>query len=184
APGEPNQYLVQAAPHSVDFARLGTVHLDLGYAVGVTLPDGHRIGFRYEPPAPSPATASNEAAMLMLLGGLLFVLGHFALFAAIFRHARTFHAERTIFLYHLISAVAMAIVAAAIAMWDVSLLIGAIGLLSIHAIYSLTFLELWSLAESGYSLAILRELSGPRERGRLQSDSMRTLGVGKVRTRI
>jgi len=122
--------------------------------------------------------------MLMLLGGLLYVLGHFALFAAIFRHARAFHAERTIFLYHLISAVVLAMVAGALAMWDVSLLIGAIGLLSIHAIYSITFLELWSLAEGGYSLAILRELTGPRQRGRLQSDSMRTLGGGKVRTRI
>jgi hypothetical protein len=47
APGEVNQYVVHAVPGSVDFWRVGTVHLDLGYAVGVTLPGGTQVGFRY-----------------------------------------------------------------------------------------------------------------------------------------
>jgi hypothetical protein len=112
------------------------------------------------------------------------VLCHFILFAAVFRHARAFHAERTIFLYHLVSAVAVAIAAAAIVRVDFSLHVGAIGLTAIHAIYSLSFLELWSLAEGGYSLAILRELSGASGLRRVHGDPMRTLGGRKVRSRI
>ena len=48
APGV-NQFLIRAAEGSVDLARLGTIHTDLGYAVGVTLPGGKQIGFRYAP---------------------------------------------------------------------------------------------------------------------------------------
>jgi len=48
APGV-NQFLIRAAESSVDLSRLGTIHTDLGYAVGVTLPGGKQIGFRYAP---------------------------------------------------------------------------------------------------------------------------------------
>lgn len=49
APGEVNQYLIRAAAGSVDLTKVGKVHQDLGYAVGVTLPNSTQIGFRYEP---------------------------------------------------------------------------------------------------------------------------------------
>jgi hypothetical protein len=49
APGEVNQYLIRAGRGSVDLTRVGAIHQDLGYAVGVTLPNGVQIGFRYEP---------------------------------------------------------------------------------------------------------------------------------------
>jgi len=48
APGV-NQFLIRAAEGSADLSRLGTIHTDLGYAVGVTLPGGKQIGFRYAP---------------------------------------------------------------------------------------------------------------------------------------
>ena len=51
APGEVNQFLLRAPQGSVDLAKVGTIHQDLGYAVGVTLANGTQIGFRYEPPA-------------------------------------------------------------------------------------------------------------------------------------
>jgi hypothetical protein len=49
APGEINQYLIRAPVGSVDLTPVGTIHQDLGYAVGVTLKNGVQIGFRYEP---------------------------------------------------------------------------------------------------------------------------------------
>jgi len=183
APGEPNQFFIHAPQRSIDFTRLGIVHIDVGYAVGVTLPDGRQIGFRYDP-SPAPSQSNELAILVILAGGVLWVLGHFTLFATVLRHARAFHAERTIFLYHALSAAVVAVAAAAIVIWNFELRAGAVGLMAIHAIYSLSFLELWSLSEGGYSLAILRELSGSAGSVRLQGDPMQALGGRKVRSRI
>ena len=49
APGEVNQYLIRSAPGSAALSKVGKIHQDLGYAVGVTLVNGVQIGFRYEP---------------------------------------------------------------------------------------------------------------------------------------
>ena len=48
APGEVNQYLIRAPAGSADLSKVGEIHQDLGYAVGITLKNGVRIGFRYE----------------------------------------------------------------------------------------------------------------------------------------
>lgn len=50
-PGEVRQYLVHARPGTVDFKKIGEVHQDVGHAVGVTLPDGMEIGFRFAGPS-------------------------------------------------------------------------------------------------------------------------------------
>ena len=64
APGEINQYLIRSAPGSVDLSKVGMIHQDLGYAVGVTLPNGVQIGFRYAPAQSdsAPATAGSSSA--------------------------------------------------------------------------------------------------------------------------
>jgi hypothetical protein len=49
APGEPNQFLIRAPQGSANLSKIGKIHTDLGYAVGLTLRDGTQIGFRYEP---------------------------------------------------------------------------------------------------------------------------------------
>ncbi len=49
-PGEFRQFYVYAPQGSVDFSKIGKVHQDLGYAVGVTLENGLQIGFRYAKP--------------------------------------------------------------------------------------------------------------------------------------
>jgi hypothetical protein len=49
APGEINQYLIRATSGSVDLTKVGVISQDLGYAVGVAMPNGTQIGFRYEP---------------------------------------------------------------------------------------------------------------------------------------
>lgn len=48
-PGEPGQYLLRATREAVNLERLGTIHSDLGYSVGITLPSGDQIGVRFEP---------------------------------------------------------------------------------------------------------------------------------------
>jgi len=53
-PGEANQFVVHAARSSLDFSKLGVVHTDLGYAVGVQLESGSKVGFRIESPSASP----------------------------------------------------------------------------------------------------------------------------------
>jgi hypothetical protein len=47
------QYLIDGSRGSADFSKIGTVHLDLGYTVGVTLGDGKKIGFRYAADQPT-----------------------------------------------------------------------------------------------------------------------------------
>jgi len=62
APGEINQYLIRAGQGSVDLTKVGKIHQDLGYAVGVTLPNGTQIGFRYDPPPDPPAEGPAAGA--------------------------------------------------------------------------------------------------------------------------
>ena len=60
--GEASQLRVFASPGSVDFARIGTVHTDLGYAVGVVLADGSQIGFQLAPDPPATPSAPELPA--------------------------------------------------------------------------------------------------------------------------
>ena len=82
-----------------------------------------------------------------------YLLAHFLLYFFIFRRARPFAREKTIFLYHFLSGIVWALFAG-------SKLGPAVfgATLSLHGIYSLTFLEFWSLSGGGYSLRILVSL--------------------------
>lgn len=62
APGEVNQFLIRSPQGAADLAKVGTIHQDLGYAVGVTLINGQQIGFRYEPPPLPPLPPLPPAA--------------------------------------------------------------------------------------------------------------------------
>ena len=70
----------------------------------------------------------------ILLAG--FIAAHVLAYIAVFRHLKVFAAERTIAIYH-----------------------GLAGLLALQYVYSLSFLELWTLAEGSYSLQILLRVS-------------------------
>ncbi len=62
--GEPGQYMIGAPRAGLDLAVLGRIHLDLGYTVGVTLPEGRQVGFRFRTTAPAaPAAAAPAAAV-------------------------------------------------------------------------------------------------------------------------
>jgi len=85
---------------------------------------------------------------------------HFLLYALLLRRRQAFTWERTIFAYHLVGALGLA---GALAVWIMvapqpgDALI-ALGVVALQGIYSLSFLELWSLAEGSYSISILERV--------------------------
>lgn len=85
---------------------------------------------------------------------------HFVLYVAVFRFRPVFRTEGGIFLYHMVSAAALLVlaIAALIATPSIERFALCLGLLALHGIYSLSFLEAWALSEGGYSLRILTEI--------------------------
>ncbi len=71
APGEPGQYLVRADRGSVHVETIGRIYNDVGYAVGLALPNGDQIGLRFEPRVTSgPVTDGTRARALSALLGV------------------------------------------------------------------------------------------------------------------
>lgn len=88
----------------------------------------------------------------------IYGVGHLLVYVSVLRRLPAFRRERVIFLYHAISFVGVAAALAVVLSLSVDRDVrpAAALVLAVHAMYSLTFLELWSLSEGGYSLAILR----------------------------
>ncbi len=125
----------------------------------------------------------------------VYFLAHLCLYLVALRHLRSFAKERVIFLYHLLPGLALGSLIAS--PWMVSesgeKLQTAVGFLSFHGVYSLSFLELWWLSDGGYSLrildcihradenkfllnfSVLQELGSVKKQDRL--DSLRQLGL-------
>jgi hypothetical protein len=116
--------------------------------------DNPRIGFA-EVKWGSSVTLRENGITIVL--GLSYLVLHVLLYVFVLRYRPLFQSERGIFLYHFFSATLLTLVAFAAAIihfGDTALAI-ATGLVAIHAIYSLSFLELWTLAEGSYSMSIL-----------------------------
>jgi len=93
----------------------------------------------------------------LLAGSGAYVLAHFMLYVLVLRNVCAFRRERVIFVYHCGSFAILLI-----GMLLVSVLIpsrnalpGCLSGLAVHAIYSMSFLEAWSLSQISYSIAIL-----------------------------
>jgi hypothetical protein len=103
--------------------------------------------------------------------GLSYLALHFLLYACVLRDRPIFQSERGIFLYHFVSAVLFtsATLAVGIARFSDAAMAASIALIAVHGIYSLSFLELWSLAQGSYSISILTGIAsqGPVPRSRL-----------------
>jgi hypothetical protein len=93
----------------------------------------------------------------MVALGLSYLGLHFLLYVLVLRDRSLFQTERGIFLYHFGSATLFTLVVFAATLSQVTdgALAIATGLSAIHCIYSLSFLELWTLAEGSYSMSIL-----------------------------
>ena len=117
----------------------------------------------------------------------LYLAAHLVLYFAVLRHLPAFRSERTIFLYHALSAVAVSLVAI------ISLfvpgagvdLVWVVGVIALHGVYSTTFLEVWSLAEGGYSLQILEHLERAERLGQEPDrEALRAIGIAKQGNRL
>lgn len=100
----------------------------------------------------------TEIHTLLLYGmGAGWCLFHLLLYILVLRERPCFYGERQIFRYHAGSACLYTLL---VLTW---VLVGrerhavalAVGLVAAHGIYSMSFLELWSLAQGSYSLRVL-----------------------------
>ena len=91
---------------------------------------------------------------------LAYVGVHFAIYALLLRGRASLRKEKGIFVYHLSSAILVGLAATILAFLEPSAfgLSGVALVLSVHGIYSISFLELWSLAQGGYSLSVLASI--------------------------
>jgi hypothetical protein len=112
---------------------------------------------------------------------------HLLLYFAVLRHLPAFRGERTIFLYHALSAIGVTLVVV------VSLLVPgsgidlewAVAIVALHGIYSVSFLEVWSLADGGYSLQILEHVQRADRLGeRPDVEALRAIGIAKQGNRL
>lgn len=89
--------------------------------------------------------------------GLSYLAAHVFLYFSVLRNRCLFQSEQGIFLYHFVSFTVFTVVAlaAALVYFSDAAFAVAIGLIAAHFIYSISFLELWSLAEGSYSMTIL-----------------------------
>jgi hypothetical protein len=93
---------------------------------------------------------------MLLCIGAVWCLAHFSAFV-IMRGQPLLASERGIFRFHIASFATLAILLAAFVAAGASIGTSA-GALSLHGIYSLSFLELWSLSEGGFSVTALLKL--------------------------
>jgi hypothetical protein len=119
--------------------------------------------------------------------GLSYLALHFLLYVLVLRGRPLVQSERGIFLYHFGSAAVFTLVAFCLTVRyfsDAAIAI-AIGLSALHGIYSLSFLELWTLAEGSYSMSIL---TGIASQGTLSRDALidafARIGDAKKRDRL
>jgi hypothetical protein len=118
---------------------------------------------------------------------LIYLLVHLAMYILVLRHRYLFQTERGIFLYHLISAVACSL--AALIVFFIhrtdDAFAAACAMVATHGIYSISFLELWSLAQGSYSLSIMGRGRSDRVLSRADLvDSFSRIGNAKKADRL
>lgn len=96
----------------------------------------------------------------LYIAAVAYIGAHLAIYFAFLRHLESFARERTIFRYHALSACAFSAAVLLPGVWaaDGRLFAAGVGLVALHGIYSLSILELWTLSQISYSIAILAEV--------------------------
>ena len=118
---------------------------------------------------------------------LLYLAAHAGVYFAVLGDWRARASESAIFLYHFISAIAVtgAFAAWAFAVGGAEAWTWFVCAIMLHGIYSLSFLELWALADDSYSIAIMEIIDkvgaapGPALMQRLEA-----IGMGKQTSRL
>lgn len=123
----------------------------------------------------------------MILVFLAYVAMHFLAYLLVLRRTDMFRSERAIFLYHFLPAliVSLIVLVASIVGFSESTLASAVLFISLQGIYSLSFLELWSLAQGGYSISILISVGAASREGITPDFSaLESIGAGKRASRL
>ncbi|MEH2483551.1 hypothetical protein V1282_006908 [Nitrobacteraceae bacterium AZCC 2146] len=118
---------------------------------------------------------------------LVWLACHFLIYVAVLRNMPLFQTERGIFLYHLTSTAIF--VGAALLIFlirrDSEAFAVACALVAGHGIYSISFLELWSLAQGSYSLSIMGQGRSDKAPSRAELvDSFSRIGNAKKADRL
>ncbi len=115
--------------------------------------------------------------MLVVWFSLFYLMLHLVAYTVFFRHRAVFRTERGIFLLHAVSASLLTLAAFALAI-DQGLrtaLLAAVASGAAHGIYSMSFLELWSLSQGSYSFLILHAIQSRQPA--LERDMLAELGA-------
>lgn len=156
-----------------------------------TEPHDKRIRLAYRPRyslQPAVEFARENASFSAGVFGAfaVYVALHFCAYSLALRRRPEFLREKVIFLYHFVPAATLAFTGFAFvalcASWHVAATVTLI--IAIHGIYSLTFLELWALADGSYSLRILSRIAVPQSQAKLNMQDLVQLGAEKTRSRL
>jgi len=120
----------------------------------------------------------------LLVATSVYLAIHFLLYVLILRRTRLFQREAAIFAYHFVSFAVLVLVLCVLA---AILKPSALAAVALHGIYSLSFLELWALADASYSLQILEYIQRHQATGEPVHLSdiagLQTVGTSKRRLR-
>lgn len=133
------------------------------------------------------ADAASERATIILFGTVLYIAAHLVFYALWARRRSLFKAEKPIFYYHLVSVIFLLLVVTALIGGRASTrnLAAGVAALSVHGIYTISFLELWSLAQGGFSLSILQIAAAGGDPGRKDVvRELQAIGDGKRSDRL
>jgi hypothetical protein len=112
---------------------------------------------------------------------------HFLLYFALRRTISALRSERSIFLYHFGSALAFTVAFGcwALASESADAWVWFTAAVMLHGMYSLSFLELWALADDSYSLAILAAIEAAEDRSEKRlAGELSTIGQRKQKSRL
>lgn len=118
---------------------------------------------------------------------LLYIAAHAGLYFAVLRGWPKLGSERGIFLYHFVSAI---LVTGAFGVWAIAhgssdAWAWFVCVVMLHGIYSLSFLELWALADDSYSLAIMEIIDrGGAAAGPALTQRLEAIGKCKQSSRL
>ena len=123
----------------------------------------------------------------MVIAFCVYLCVHALVYVLWVRKAAYFSAESHIFLFHALPAAAVTAIAGGAWLFAPSQDSFAVlvFVVSLQGIYSISFLELWSLAQGGYSISILAEIARAEAAGAAADlDALGSIGMDKQRGRL
>lgn len=123
-------------------------------------------------------------ALLALAAVAAWLVIHLLAYFIVLRNLRWFRRESSVFAYHAVSALAITLGSVCLVLFGAPASL-AVATAALHGIYSMSFLECWSLAEGGYSLSILRATDAATRSGlTIDLAALHRIGASKRDNRI